>query len=45
MIKGGFNPFFGVMHHDFRLIGLVIATLAAIIASQALISGSFYPYQ
>ncbi len=41
MIKGGFNPFFGVMHHDFRIIGLVIATLAAIIASQALISGSF----
>jgi KUP system potassium uptake protein len=41
MIKGGFNPFYGVMSEDFRLIGLVIATLAAIIASQALISGSF----
>jgi KUP system potassium uptake protein len=41
MIKGGFNPFFGVMPEQFRLIGLVIATLAAIIASQALISGSF----
>ncbi len=41
MIKGGFNPFFGVMPEEFRLIGLIIATLAAIIASQALISGSF----
>jgi KUP system potassium uptake protein len=41
MIKGGFNPFFGVMPEQFRLIGLIIATLAAIIASQALISGSF----
>lgn len=41
MIKGGFNPFFGVMPEQLRLIGLVIATLAAIIASQALISGSF----
>ena len=41
MIKGGFNPFYGVMSDEFRLIGLVIATLAAIIASQALISGSF----
>ena len=40
-IKRGFNPFFGVMPEQFRLIGLVIATLAAIIASQALISGSF----
>ncbi|MBI3882809.1 MAG: KUP/HAK/KT family potassium transporter [Sphingobacteriales bacterium] len=41
IIKGGFNPFFGVMPENFRLIGLIIATLAAIIASQALISGSF----
>ncbi len=41
MIKAGFNPFYGVMTDEFRLIGLVIATLAAIIASQALISGSF----
>ena len=41
MIKGGFNPFFGLMPEQFRLIGLIIATLAAIIASQALISGSF----
>jgi KUP system potassium uptake protein len=41
IIKNGFNPFFGVMPEQFRLIGLIIATLAAIIASQALISGSF----
>ncbi|MBC7511629.1 MAG: KUP/HAK/KT family potassium transporter [Ferruginibacter sp.] len=41
MIKGGFNPFFGLMPEQFRLIGLIIATLAAIIASQAFISGSF----
>lgn len=41
LIKGGFNSFFGVMPESFRFIGLIIATLAAIIASQALISGSF----
>ncbi len=41
MIDSGFNPFYGLMPHWFRLIGLVIATTAAIIASQALISGSF----
>ncbi len=37
----GFNPFFGVMPPWFKLIGIIIATVAAIIASQALISGSF----
>ena len=41
MIKSGFNPFFGVMQEEFKLAGLIIATFAAIIASQALISGSF----
>ncbi len=41
IIKSGFNPFYGVMPEEFKLIGLIIATLAAIIASQALISGSF----
>ena len=35
------NPFFAVMPHSFLLIGIIIATAAAIIASQALISGSF----
>lgn len=41
MIDNGFNPFFGIMPDWFRIIGIVIATVAAIIASQALISGSF----
>jgi KUP system potassium uptake protein len=39
--SGGFNAFYGVMPQDFKLIGIIIATSAAIIASQALISGSF----
>jgi KUP system potassium uptake protein len=38
--KGG-NPFFSIMPEWFTIIGIVIATSAAIIASQALISGSF----
>ncbi|HVJ47904.1 KUP/HAK/KT family potassium transporter [Desulfitobacterium sp.] len=37
----GFNPFFELMPANFRIIGVVFATLAAIIASQALISGSY----
>lgn len=41
MISDGFNPFYGLMPEGFRLIGLIVATTAAIIASQALISGSF----
>ncbi len=35
------NPFFGIMPSWFLLSGVIIATAAAIIASQALISGSF----
>jgi KUP system potassium uptake protein len=35
------NAFYGIMPQGFRIIGIVIATVAAIIASQALISGSF----
>lgn len=35
------NPFFEMMPASFRIIGVVFATLAAIIASQALISGSY----
>jgi KUP system potassium uptake protein len=35
------NPFFAVMPDSFLLIGIIVATAAAIIASQALISGSF----
>jgi len=37
----GRNPFFAVMPDSFRLVGILIATAAAVIASQALISGSF----
>ena len=41
IIDGGFNPFYGIMPSWFLGIGIAIATAAAIIASQALISGSF----
>jgi KUP system potassium uptake protein len=41
MIDSGFNPFYGVMPLWFVYFGIAIATAAAIIASQALISGSF----
>jgi KUP system potassium uptake protein len=37
----GRNPFFDIVPHWFMLPGIMIATIAAIIASQALISGSF----
>ena len=38
---GGINPFFAIVPHQFLLISVIIATVASIIASQALISGSF----
>jgi KUP system potassium uptake protein len=41
MIHAGFNPFYQIMPHWFVIPGILIATAAAIIASQALISGSF----
>lgn len=41
MINTGFNPFYGIMPEWFLYFGISIATSAAIIASQALISGSF----
>lgn len=41
MITDGFNPFYGIMPSWFLIAGIMIATSAAIIASQALISGSF----
>ncbi len=44
LINNGFNgdnPFYAIMPSWFVLPGIVIATAAAIIASQALISGSF----
>lgn len=37
----GENPFFLIVPDEFRLIAIIIATAAAIVASQALISGSF----
>src|SRR5688572_27969866 len=41
VIDASFNPFYGVMPHWFLFFGIAIATAATIIASQALISGSF----
>lgn len=41
MIEAGFNPFYRLMPEWFLIPGILIATAAAIIASQALISGSF----
>ncbi|RYY39683.1 MAG: potassium transporter Kup [Chitinophagaceae bacterium] len=41
MIESGFNPFYGLMPKWFLYFGITIATAAAIIASQALISGSY----
>lgn len=35
------NPFFAIMPHWFLIFGIIISTAAAIIASQALISGSY----
>lgn len=40
-LLNGLNPFYEVMPHWFLIFGILIATAAAIIASQALISGSF----
>lgn len=37
----GRNPFYEIMPHWFLIPGIIIATAAAIIASQALISGSY----
>jgi KUP system potassium uptake protein len=40
-VEGTLNPFYGLMPDWFLIPGIVIATAAAIIASQALLSGSF----
>lgn len=40
-VLNGVNPFFEMMPHWFLLTGILIATAATIIASQALISGSY----
>jgi KUP system potassium uptake protein len=39
--NNGVNPFFAMMPHWFIPFGIALSTLAAIIASQALITGSF----
>ncbi len=41
MIETGFNSFYAMMPQWFKLPGIAIATAAAIIASQALLTGSF----
>jgi KUP system potassium uptake protein len=41
MIAEGTNPFYAVMPVWFIIPGVIIATMAAVIASQALISGSY----
>lgn len=40
-ITAGLNPFYSIMPQWFLIIGIIMATLAAVIASQALISGSY----
>lgn len=37
----GINPFYAMMPHGFTIVGVIMSTGAAIIASQALLSGSF----
>lgn len=41
LVLDGQNPFFSIMPEWFRFSGIIISTAAAIVASQALISGSF----
>lgn len=40
-VQGGLNPFFGIMPDYLVLPGVILAAAAAIIASQAVITGSF----
>ncbi|MDX9811120.1 MAG: KUP/HAK/KT family potassium transporter [Bacteroidales bacterium] len=40
-VRTGINPFFGIMPEWFLIPGIIISTAAAVIASQALISGSY----
>ncbi|MFT4718014.1 MAG: KUP system potassium uptake protein [Rickettsiales bacterium] len=41
ILQQGVNPFFAIIPNDFLLISIIIATMATVIASQALITGSF----
>jgi KUP system potassium uptake protein len=40
-VVAGMNPFYGIMPDWFLVIGIIMATVAAVIASQALVSGSY----
>lgn len=40
-VRGGLNPFFGIMPEFLVFPGVILATLAAVIASQAVITGVF----
>ncbi len=40
-VTSNINPFYDMLPHSVYLVGVIIATLAAIIASQALITGSY----
>ncbi len=40
-VKSGINPFYTIMPEWFLISGIILATVAAIIASQAIISGSY----
>jgi KUP system potassium uptake protein len=40
-LLNGANPFYSIMPEWFLIVGIIIATAATIVASQALISGSF----
>jgi KUP system potassium uptake protein len=41
LVRAGVNPFFAIIPHWFLPFGIAMATMAAVIASQALISGSY----
>lgn len=41
LLKQSANPFFEILPDSWRIFGVILATLAAIIASQALISGAY----
>lgn len=41
LVQHGINPFFAMMPSWFSFVGVLMATAASVIASQALISGSF----
>ena len=45
MVFTGTNPFFGMLPHYLIIPAVILATAAAIIASQALITGSFTIFQ